>query len=236
MRARLAEARRSCSRLIRGVMPQSSDVIASSEGRLAGPERRALSMRLATLEREGKHSVRRLLPGLLFFFLALSGLTVLSSDVPPLIAVGCWFVGTVLFGLWFWFEGRSRRRKLQLKLSRTLESGRVREVRVVASCVVEFEEDEDEGACYAFQIADDRMVFISGQEFYASAKFPSSDFALVDVLGPSGEVVDSFIRKNGEKLAPIRVVPAEVKRRLRLPPHLHVMAGKLTQLEQLLAA
>ena len=193
-------------------------------------------MRLASLDREGKRVARRLFVGLPFLFAALAGLTVLASDVSPLIVVSFWFVTTVLIGLWVAVAENSQRRKLRLALSRTLESGRVREIRVVASGVVEFEEEEDEGACYAFQIADDRILFVSGQEFYASASFPNSDFALVDVLDPSGELVDFFIRKNGEKLVPIRTVPARAKRQLRLPAHLHVMIGNLANLEQLLAA
>jgi len=213
----------------------SSDVLASNERPIAGPERRALSMRLATLKREGRRGPLRLLVGLFFLFVFFSMVTVLASDVSPQIVVGFWFALVVLIGLWVWIEQYLKMHKLAGSISRTLESGRVREIRVVASGVVEFEEVEDEGACYAFQIADDRIVFVSGQEFYASAKFPNSDFALIDVLGPSGELVDFFIRKDGARLVPVRIVSAATKRALRVPAHLEVVSGKLEQLEQLLA-
>lgn len=213
----------------------SGVVLPSNERPIAGPERRALSMRLATLNREGRRGPLRLLVGFFFFFVLFSIVTVLASDLSPQIVVGLWFAVLVLIGLWVWIEESLKRRKLVESISRTLESGRVREIRVVASSVVEFEEEEDEGACYAFQIADDRIVFVSGQEFYPSAKFPNSDFALVDVLGPSGELVDFFIRKDGARLVPVRIVSAATKRGLRVPAHLEVVSGKLEQLEQLLA-
>jgi hypothetical protein len=217
-------------------MPQNETVLASSESPIAGPERRALSMRLAALRDEQSRAARRLLVRLLlFFFVPFCVFIALTSNASlPVIIGGC-LAGTLLLGLWIGVEEHLRTRRLQLRLSQTLESGRAREIRVVASAVVEFEEVEDEGACYAFQIADAQMVFVSGQLFYSSAKFPNSDFSLVDVLSPSGELVDCFIRKQGEKLVPIRIVSADVKQRLRIPPHLHVMAGTLAQLEQLLA-
>jgi hypothetical protein len=171
-----------------------------------------------------------------FFFVAFAGLTVLASDVSSYIVVGSWLVITVLLGLWVAVSEYFRRRKLRIVLSRTRDSGQVREVRIVASDVVEFEEEEDEGACYAFQVAEDKILFVQGQEFYASPRFPNSDFALVNVLDPSGHSVDFFIRKDGVKLMPIRTVRADVKRQLCLPAHLQIVPGKLAQLEQLLAA
>ena len=176
-----------------------------------------------------------MLLGLFLLCVLLAGWTVLESDISPLIIIGIWIFLAAAIGLWVGLEQHSRLRKLRLSLSQALESGRAREIRIVASGVVEFEEEEDEGACYAFQIADDRIVFVCGQEFYRSAKFPNSDFALIDVFGASGERVEFYIRKTGSKLVPARVVRADVKRRLRLPEHLHVMPGKLEQLEQLLA-
>ena len=47
--------------------------------------------------------------------------------------------------------------------------------------------------------------------------------------------MDFFIRKDGAKLVPSRIVSAEAKRGLRVPPHLEVVSGKLEHLEQLLA-
>jgi len=37
--------------------------------------------------------------------------------------------------------------------------------------MVEFEQEEDEGACYAFQLDSHHLVFLVGQDFYASVCF-----------------------------------------------------------------
>ena len=59
---------------------------------------------------------------------------------------------------------------------------------------------EDEGACFAFQLEDrDEIVFLSGQEFYETAKFPSLDFSLVFPLDESGRRVDMLIERRGAK-------------------------------------
>ena len=217
-------------------MPQVDNALMPSEKPLAGPERRALEMKLAGLKHAGRKAVRHSLTGQLIAFVVLCGLTLLLSDAPPPIVLSFWLAIMALIGVWIAIDGYLRGRTLSSTLRRTLASGRVREVRIVASGVVEFEEESDFGAYYAFQIADDRIVFIWGQEFYATSKFPNSDFALIDVLDPDGERVDFFIRKSGQKLEPIRTIPVDVQRRLQLPEHLRVMEGKLAQLERLLAA
>jgi hypothetical protein len=192
-------------------------------------------MRLASLKNECKRRPLQLLVGMFLLCGFFAGITVLVSDLSPRTVVGGWFVIAVLIGSRVWIEESLKTSKLARSIARTLESGRIREIRIVASSVVELEEEEDEGACYAFQIAADRIVFVSGQEFCASANFPNADFALVDVLSPSGERVDFFIRKDGARLVPTRIVSAQTKRGLRVPSHLEVVAGKLEQLEQLLA-
>jgi hypothetical protein len=48
----------------------------------------------------------------------------------------------------------------------------VYDVRAIA--FAELEEIEDEGACYAFELEGERIVFITGQEFYEAPAFPAS--------------------------------------------------------------
>ena len=101
-----------------------------------------------------------------------------------------------------------------------------------ARAFAEFEEVEDEGACYAFELSDNRLVFITGQEFYEGARFPSLDFSLVHLLDDAGQTVDLVIEKRGAKAAPARTIPASMKQSLEPPEHLELRPGTIETLEQ----
>jgi hypothetical protein len=103
-----------------------------------------------------------------------------------------------------------------------------------ASAHAVFEEVEDEGACYAFELEGGRVVFVAGQEFYESARFPSLDFSLVYPLDEQGRPVEMFIEKRGRKTAPARTIPAAVKKSLNVPDHLEVCTARIDDLEVLL--
>ena len=107
-------------------------------------------------------------------------------------------------------------------------------VRVRADEMIEFEEEEDEGACYAFQLDGHNILFVSGQDYYASAKFPNTDFSLISIYGQHGELVEGFIEKQGSKLKASRKISAKMKSTMTIPDHLQVIPGDLNQIEQLL--
>jgi hypothetical protein len=77
--------------------------------------------------------------------------------------------------------------------------------------MVELQEGEDEGACYAFQLDDDQILFISGQDYYSSSQFPNSDFSLNQILDDQGRLLEELISKQGEKLQPVHQISAHVK-------------------------
>src|SRR3712207_4913236 len=60
-----------------------------------------------------------------------------------------------------------------------LQRGTADVVRARATGVVEFEEEEDEGALYAFQTGPDEILIVAGQDCYASPKFPREEFEFV---------------------------------------------------------
>ena len=101
--------------------------------------------------------------------------------------------------------------------------------------MVEFEEEEDEGASYAFQLDNRRIVFVVGQQFYGSARFPNSDFSLIEISTEDGTVVVGSIRKYGIRIEPIRTISAQRTAKLKIPEHLQVIDGELNQIEDLLA-
>jgi hypothetical protein len=100
--------------------------------------------------------------------------------------------------------------------------------------MVEFEEEEDEGACYAFQLDGGGILFVAGQSYYSSARFPNTDFSLVGLYDKDGSCLDELIHKRGRKLAPSRIIPAELKKRMFIPQHLHTVEGNLVDLERVL--
>lgn len=105
---------------------------------------------------------------------------------------------------------------------------------IVAEAYAEFEEVEDEGACYAFDLGDGRMVFLAGQQFYPSARFPSLDFSVVYPLDEDGRSADMWLEKRGRATEPDRVIPAAVKWELadRIPEPLKVVWGSLVTVEE----
>src|SRR5262249_37620361 len=99
----------------------------------------------------------------------------------------------------------------------------------------EFEEEEDEGACFAFDYNGNVAVFIVGQEFYEDDDFPNTDFSIVEIFGERSHSIDVLLTKRGQKLQPERVVPASVKNRLEIPDSLTVVPGPLERLEDSLS-
>ena len=139
----------------------------------------------------------------------------LSEDTPPI-----WF-----FMLIFWGAGAllsvllvksalQDNRTVSQSLSYlkdALQHGRARVEKIQAQRMIEVEESEDEGACYFFEIEDGKLFQLSGQEYYAGAQFPSSDFSLIDILDRHGHPVTSLLEKKGAKLKPYKMISATDK-------------------------
>jgi len=163
--------------------------------------------------------------------------TILASDAPPLVITGFWLVVGLGLALWTRRDMSRDARSFDAMASRlqsALKANAADDYVVKARAFAEFEEIEDEGACYAFELFDNRLVFILGQEFYEGARFPSLDFSLVDVLDEAGQAVDMLIEKRGAKAAPARTIPASQKGRTELPEHLEVRPGTIDKLEEAL--
>lgn len=161
--------------------------------------------------------------------------TLLASDAPWTVITAFWVL--VGGGIAIWVRRDMRKDEGHLNLvaaglssALTRNEADVYDVRAIA--FAEFEETEDEGACYAFELDNRRLVFVMGQEFYPGAKFPSLDFSLVHILDEPGNAVDMLIEKRGARTAAARTIPAAVKQRIPLPEHLEVRAGTVNTLEE----
>jgi hypothetical protein len=164
--------------------------------------------------------------------------TLLASDAPWLVITAFWLAAGGAIAFWAHRDVARHGREVQAMVQ-GLESALRRDTAdaydVRASAFAEFEEIEDEGACYAFEMEGGRLAFISGQEFYEASRFPSLDFALVYILDERDRAVDMVIDKRGTRAMPARRIPSAVKEELDMPEHLELREGTLDDLERLLA-
>ena len=166
----------------------------------------------------------------------LGAITLMASDAPRLVVLTFWAGLWAVFTLWIGLPQRKLMRSQIPVLEDALRTNRVHEIRVQSTRVVEFEEEEDEGACYAFETEPGSVTFIVGQEFYEDDDFPNSDFSMIEILGQRGQPVDVLLTKRGRKLVPLRVIPAAMKNRLELPEHLTEVRVSLESVEAALKA
>ena len=216
----------------------TSPLFNASRRPLTEQERRLIRAKVRRLTARGRRASTVYFPiaGGLLFVLWLW--TILASDAPWLVVTLFWLAVGAVITLWVRRDMRSFAGHLH-RMARGLESALRRNAADVydvrARAFAELEELEDEGACYAFELDDHRIVFITGQEFYESARFPSLDFSLVYVLDEADQTVDMLIDKRGVKAPPVRTIPAAVKEKYELPQHLEVRTGQIDNLEAILA-
>ena len=152
------------------------------------------------------------------------------------LGYGTYFFICIVCLFWVWEAINTKQDQKQLSnIEAAIARNEARVVHCQSNAMVYFEEIEDEGADYCFQVEDSRLLFISGQEFYETTRFPNTDFELVTAVGNNRYQVLFHIYCHGQKLKPLRVIPADVKKKLALPEHLTVVEGSLDHLEQLLA-
>ena len=201
---------------------------------LTGGERRELTARLGHLQVRARASLVKAGLASLAVCGVLAVLTLMASDAPPFVIVAFWMGLAILIQVWVGVPDRRHARRQLSAIAAGLQHDRARVVRIRSTRVVEFEEIEDEGACYAFDAGDHHVLFIQGQEFYDTPDFPNTDFSIVDVLGPGDVVVDALLIKDGVKLDPERRVTPEIKNQLTIPDHLEIVRANLDELERAL--
>ena len=205
-----------------------------TERALTQQERQHLSGRLERARTESRTALLKTGGASALVCGVLAIATMLASDAPGWVIGLFWLVLGLVFTAWIGMPWRRLMRGQVVLLEEGLRVNRARVIRVQSPRVVEFEEEEDEGACYAFAQDAGRSVFIVGQEFYEDDDFPNSDFSVVEILGGGGTPIDTVIEKHGIKLTPERIVPAATKIRLEIPEHLSVVAEPLDTIEEAL--
>lgn len=209
-------------------------MLTRTERALTPAERGVLSARIAHAARESQQALAKAVISSVLVCAILALLTYITSTAPLLVIVPFWSGLAVLFTLWLGLPWHRSMNQQVAWLGDALRADRVRVNRIVSPRVVEFEEEEDEGACYAFEHGPESSVFIVGQEYYEDDDFPNSDFSLIDLLGTHGSPVDTLVETAGRKLVPERVIPAKSKHMMEIPEHLSIIRAPLEDIEQVL--
>ncbi len=202
---------------------------------LSEAERAGLLREAEALERQGARARRAAVPTGAVVIGILWVATLLASDAPWPVITGFW---VVVGSLLVWWVGRGLAAEgsaiggAAAALRDALARGEAEEVRIRATELVELEEVEDEGACWGFQVGERRMVFVCGQEFYATSAFPSLDVTLVQPLSAQGVPVDVWIETHGPRATPDLTIPANRKWELEVPGHLDVVEAAVETLEE----
>jgi hypothetical protein len=211
-------------------------VLTRFERPLTHDEQLHLSVRLASARDESRRALLKTGGASALVCGLLAAATLVVSDAPREVILLFWTALWLLFTLWIGLPWRKLMRSQIPVFEDGLRTNRVRVIRLQSSRVVEFEEEEDEGACYAFEHDADSSVFVVGQEFYEDDDFPNTDFSMLEILGAAGHPIDVLLKKDGHKLRPERVIAASLKHGLELPQHLDVVPAPLDRVERTLPA
>lgn len=144
-----------------------------------------------------------------------------------------WLSVAILIPLWIGWEEHRKTRAHRRRIESALEANRVEEVRVATTEAVALDEVEDLGEAWAFQVEPDQILFFGPRQDLPRG-FPSTEFSYAEFRDGEGEVVDVQFTFRGEKLAPVRRIPAEAQGGLDLSRDLEILPGRLDRLENLL--
>jgi len=201
---------------------------------LSKVEQRLLQADLKRSQARLRSFSRRLLSAGVVIFGPLWALTVIVAKGRLILPTAVWLVLAVAISAWTYFSETPKYAAAIRRFEDALRRNEVSEIKIQSDAFVEIEEIEDEGACYAFQLDNHQIVFVSGQDYYPSARFPNADFSIIRIFGSQESPVEEFVEKRGRKLKPKRKISAKVKSQLEIPEHLQVVQGNLDQLENLL--
>ena len=193
----------------------------------SGKELRFLRNQRDALRRRRRTLWQRSLGAYVGIFGLLAVLTLWAVEKNPRFILGFWgALGGLIVVPGFVQEWHRLSRQISA-YDHALAAGQAEELTVTARRFWEFEERDDEGASYAFELVAGGVLFISGQDFYAGARFPSLDFSIVEFRDVRGRNFEMLIEKRGAKSAPERLISAQEKVRLGIPTHGSFSEGSL---------
>ncbi len=117
----------------------------------------------------------------------------------------------ILIGVWGFTEGSIKQKKERNNIDFAFANNKVTSIKVTATDYIELSEVEDEGVNYLFQISDNKILSLGGQDFYPSKNFPSDHFEIAICYGQKGAVVLLETYNFGKKLNPKRKITGQQK-------------------------
>jgi hypothetical protein len=148
-----------------------------------------------------------------------------------------WYISCLINAVWLppliYWAHRSARKDVLRRLHRfdsAIARNEAEETRVESSTVLKFEEIEDEGTGFAFEIGNLNFIFIIGQEIRETKRFPNSDFSVIEIYDDSRTLMETYTVNRGDKLTPAQTVGAKDKRKLPMPEHMEIVSLKLGEM------
>lgn len=146
-----------------------------------------------------------------------------------------WLVVGTAITVWAYRDVKPHAHVLQEKLRSALRQNAACEIRIISSMVIQCENRQDrKKGWYGFQFDDDHIVFVSVRFCQRVRGFPTSDFSMVDIADEKGKIVAGYARNHGDPLVPLRTISGQEAARLRIPEHMEIVSGNLTQIDTLL--
>ena len=161
-----------------------------------------------------------------------------KSAVLAYSAIGCAAIYLVIV-LWVRMEERVKSDRAISNIKEAL----VKNIATVIHCqsdqLIRLDEIEDEGPHYFFQVGDNEILALGGQEYYENDSFPNTDFEIVTIYGKFKYPV--FFEKYlyGKKIKPKGIVTKQEKAQLmkskKYPnmESIHVLEGKLENISKM---
>ncbi len=118
---------------------------------------------------------------------------------------GAWLFTTIGFfvaGLWGFLEMYRKDNKALKRIDWLKNENKVLSIVVKSSDFIAIPEHEDEGDYFLFQLPDNKIVYVGGQEFSNSDTFPNNNFEIVIATDPKKKIVLLNKYDLGDKIAP----------------------------------
>ncbi len=202
------------------------------ERELSDAERKLLRRRIIVIAKRRNMAFLRTSLISFAFCLVLCGLAWLASAAPPILLGALFGFLVIAIAAVAGSNACGDLLRIERSIESALELNRAEGVRVRSDAVVAFEESDDEGACHAFRVGENTVLFVVGHEFSGLSVYPNSDFSITTIRDAAGKTVEIRVARHGQVLTPVRTIGAEQTARLDIPPHLTLLDVSLDDIEQ----